>query len=723
MNRAYLLLLLGLSVFLMGSTRFVPPKGNVIGRSVADCTAETQGATDDICFDTDGAGAGLWRCPSPGDCSGTTAWVRVDNTSATLTVGGEISGTLDNVNIDTEELSDETWGSGTDFTWTFGTSGIDPSISFGAGLVAISSGLLEVGDTDSDGKLRIWDADSGGDSTVSILIPDVMGTSWNLTLPPDNGDFGELLKTSGSGLTAWETIDIANLSDGTDGELITWDAAGGPTTVAVGTANQVLTSNGAGAAPTFENTGFTLAGDSGSEPVAADDTLSILGGTGGIDVAVTATDTATVTFDPTEVGSVSDVTWGDNSRNFVWTFNTGGVNDKTMIFADGTLSLDAQISYTNVARFIRDLPHFWFVDTQFAGAPWFFEGSGEYDVRMLAKVNTQDDSILEFTIKKSGGPRVWLTLDGARELIAIGDTDVDDEVNAIYIGDRSNPTFVEDIWISADDIHLVGDVAIEQLTGNGNGDDINQFVGVVKSSGFALGSVIADGSETVTTDYGGDIPSDEWTATANMTAADDSVTVRKGGNSLKVTVGASPAAGNGVDNVLAMGDQDWSGDESFGMWHRCDTTYNAGDWVLGVTDNASEDVTTTFPAYGTADAWVWIELEIGSIADADKDVITDIAIDLSTAGATTFAAGGICHFDYLFKWDAEEETALGLDVLEDGVDAVWSITTANSGSEDRTPVFEVEGTDYFIHYETGNDFLVPITDLSDDSLWGHAYLE
>jgi hypothetical protein len=47
-------------------------------------------------------------------------------------------------------------------------------------------------------------------------------------------------------------IDVADLANGTDGELITWSATGAPATVSVGTANQVLTSNGAGAAPTFQ---------------------------------------------------------------------------------------------------------------------------------------------------------------------------------------------------------------------------------------------------------------------------------------------------------------------------------------------------------------------------------------------------------------------------------------------------------------------------------------
>ncbi len=46
-----------------------------------------------------------------------------------------------------------------------------------------------------------------------------------------------------------------HLKAGTDGELITWDASGNPAAVAVGTATHVLTSNGAGAAPTFQAAG------------------------------------------------------------------------------------------------------------------------------------------------------------------------------------------------------------------------------------------------------------------------------------------------------------------------------------------------------------------------------------------------------------------------------------------------------------------------------------
>jgi len=49
-----------------------------------------------------------------------------------------------------------------------------------------------------------------------------------------------------------DAVTLAKLASGTDGELITWDASGDPAVVAVGTATHVLTSTGAGAAPTFQ---------------------------------------------------------------------------------------------------------------------------------------------------------------------------------------------------------------------------------------------------------------------------------------------------------------------------------------------------------------------------------------------------------------------------------------------------------------------------------------
>ena len=47
-------------------------------------------------------------------------------------------------------------------------------------------------------------------------------------------------------------IPVGALANGTDGNLITWDASGVAAVVATGTATHVLTSNGAGTAPTFQ---------------------------------------------------------------------------------------------------------------------------------------------------------------------------------------------------------------------------------------------------------------------------------------------------------------------------------------------------------------------------------------------------------------------------------------------------------------------------------------
>jgi len=50
-------------------------------------------------------------------------------------------------------------------------------------------------------------------------------------------------------------VGLAEMATGTDGNLISYDACTNPVAVATGTCGQVLTSNGAGAAPTFQAAG------------------------------------------------------------------------------------------------------------------------------------------------------------------------------------------------------------------------------------------------------------------------------------------------------------------------------------------------------------------------------------------------------------------------------------------------------------------------------------
>jgi|TARA_R100000093_G_scaffold28462_1_gene15747 hypothetical protein len=86
-----------------------------------------------------------------------------------------------------------------------------------------------------------------------MAIVYALTTSTFLFVPLPNSGFP-------TGSIADDAITLAKLAAGTDGELITWDASGDPAAVAVGTATHVLTSNGAGSAPTFQANSGNLIG-------------------------------------------------------------------------------------------------------------------------------------------------------------------------------------------------------------------------------------------------------------------------------------------------------------------------------------------------------------------------------------------------------------------------------------------------------------------------------
>jgi hypothetical protein len=81
--------------------------------------------------------------------------------------------------------------------------------------------------------------------TASSLTAGNVSTNANLT--------GVVTSTGNATAIADKALAIAKLADGTDGELITWNASGVIAAVAAGTDTHVLTSNGAGAAPTFQS--------------------------------------------------------------------------------------------------------------------------------------------------------------------------------------------------------------------------------------------------------------------------------------------------------------------------------------------------------------------------------------------------------------------------------------------------------------------------------------
>lgn len=83
---------------------------------------------------------------------------------------------------------------------------------------------------------------------------------------------------------------------------------------------------------------FTLDGDDAdTQGIVSGDILVVAGGTNGIDTDVSATDTVTLNFDSTEVGTT---TWGSGSA-ITWTFDASTGTDTTIAFGNNTINLTA----------------------------------------------------------------------------------------------------------------------------------------------------------------------------------------------------------------------------------------------------------------------------------------------------------------------------------------------------------------------------------------------
>ena len=117
-------------------------------------------------------------------------------------------------------------------------------------------------------------------------------------------------------------VPVNNLRTGTDGELITWDASGDPATVAVGTATHILTSNGAGAAPTFQAAAGGGAWNFIATGVADDSTTTL--GLSGIDT----------TYDVYHV-SITNLTMAvDGEQTWFRVGDSGGVKTDSLYYAN-----------------------------------------------------------------------------------------------------------------------------------------------------------------------------------------------------------------------------------------------------------------------------------------------------------------------------------------------------------------------------------------------------
>lgn len=269
-------------------------------------------------------------------------------------------------------------------------------------------------------------------------------------------------------------------------------------------------------------------------------------------------------------------------------------------------------------------------------------------------------------------------------------------------------------------VALASDVTLATDSTGGNALAKNEFIGLPRIKMVAL-STLADGTgNTSIVDIGDtQTPTDDWTAVDGDTVlTDDASIYREGTHSLKMEIKTTAVEDDGMTNPLGTGDQDWSDDEGFGFWLRCDSTMAAGDLQLVVSDSVAADVKFNLPAYSVADIWQWSEIDV-TTANANKDVLEDILITLTANGGTKAGvAAWNCYFDFMVKWDVAEEESLGVDIPYDGVLSVI-VNDVTSGAATNANIAEY--TDYFVHYQS-TDAIVMITDQSNADKLGIALI-
>lgn len=261
------------------------------------------------------------------------------------------------------------------------------------------------------------------------------------------------------------------------------------------------------------------------------------------------------------------------------------------------------------------------------------------------------------------------------------------------------------------------DVAIPYPANGGNLGASNTLTAGINMTVLPFGT-FTNGS-TETTSWMDDTPAAEFSAvggTADPTDTEDADFARIGTKSLKLAWPSTSVAGDGV--TASITSDNLEANESVGMWIYSSDPLTAGDLTLVLTDDGGAR-TFNIPAVATVNKWTWVEVDISSLTGGTGDAVTAYAFKLSTAGAAAHTAF-TTYIDAVYKWDAADEIALGVDVLDQpgSIRGILTQTKADAGTTAHTMAALAEQTDYFIARRSGNDSIVTITDQSAKSGFG-----
>jgi cytoskeletal protein CcmA (bactofilin family) len=304
------------------------------------------------------------------------------------------------------------------------------------------------------------------------------------------------------------------------------------------------------------------------------------------------------------------------------------------------------------------------------------------------------------------------TADGDNDLGIAGDVEVEGTTQLDGVLDaNSTSDFGGNVTVSSGNLAVSagsvsvtgGDVTLNAATGNGNGAVQNEYIGLprIKLVGGAQGT--NPGSQTI--DLIDDSPTGEFEPVdSDVTEAEGSVAgvFKVDSSSYEATFADTAAEDDGFIDADLGSDAAWDDMESVGMWlyitSASTDTLQGGDLQLVLTDDGG-DRKFDIPAVSTPETWTWVEV---NIATGDLSSISDVAITLTANGETNMGAFTL-YLDEMWVWDAVDEEALSTAILDGGV---LSVVDTEGGAT------LAEWTDYIVHYESGNDFIVYVTDQS-----------
>lgn len=210
-------------------------------------------------------------------------------------------------------------------------------------------------------NIRPYDCCTGAGTGTCNIKSDTNGTFFAISLDTPRKNVADF---AGTGTAGAGSCDIFKTQAGTTNTI----ALCAPNTLTPASATITFTANGNFPAADVENVGttnkcakfnssgilvpsdvdcattataFSVAGDTGTNAINYGSTLSIIGGTNGIDTAESA-GTVTLNLDTTEIGTT---TFGSGAASYAWTVDTTGT-DVVLTFSSGLLAVTGGVSTT-----------------------------------------------------------------------------------------------------------------------------------------------------------------------------------------------------------------------------------------------------------------------------------------------------------------------------------------------------------------------------------------